>query len=120
MCGKYNKDVCAYSDFIPSHLSFNLPSLIYLKDFIANQYPWVWLLWLFSQTWITIHIWSNNNEKLDSTEKLFLRPMYDAFFIDQSIALNRRRAPGITLKAMEDGRYNSFKTLMKFSLQTKR
>lgn len=105
MCGNYAKDVCAYSDVIPPYLFFDSPSLIYLKDFISQQYPWIWLFWLFSQTWITIHIWNNNNEKLDSTEKIFLKPMYDAFFIDQSIALNRRRAPGIMIKDVEDGKF---------------
>lgn len=48
-------------------------------------------MWLLSQTWITIHIWTPNCERLEKTEKLFMRPMYDAFLIDQSIALNRRR-----------------------------
>lgn len=102
MCGNYTKDVCKYSNVIPPYLFFNAPSMTYLKDFISQQYPWVWLLWLFSQSWITVHIWSNNNEKLDSTEKLFLKPMYDAYFIDQSVALNRRKLPGITKKDKED------------------
>lgn len=107
MCGNYTKNVCYYSDVIPSYLFFNSPSMTYLRDFISHQYPWVWLLWLFSQTWITLHIWSNINEKLDTTERLFLRPMYDAFFIDQSVAMNRRRAPGITKKVMEDDGKNN-------------
>lgn len=91
MCGKYNRDPCAYVNVIPSYLFFNVPPMSNLTDFISQQYSWVWLLWLLSQAWITIHIWTDNDEKLASTEKLFFRPMYDAFLIDQSIAMNRRR-----------------------------
>lgn len=52
---------------------------------------WVWLLWLLSQTWITIHIWTPKAERLASTEKLFVIPMYNGLLIDQSMALNRKR-----------------------------
>lgn len=55
------------------------------------QYAWVWLLWLLSQTWITLHIWTPKCERLASTEKLFVSPMYNSLLIDQSLALNRRR-----------------------------
>lgn len=91
ICGRYNKDECAYAYLIPEYLFFNVPSLYYLNEFIAHQHSWIWLIWLLSQCWITVHIWTNNNERLASTEKLFFRPMYDAFLIDQSIAQNRRK-----------------------------
>lgn len=54
------------------------------------QYAWVWLLWLLSQTWVTLHIWTPKCERLATTEKLFVRPMYDSLLIDQSLGLNRR------------------------------
>ena len=56
-----------------------------------SQYAWVWLFWLLSQTWITLHIWTPKCERLASTEKLFVTPMYNSLLIDQSVALNRRR-----------------------------
>lgn len=62
-----------------------------LSDFITRQMAWVWLLWLLSQTWITIHIWTPKAERLASTEKLFVIPMYNGLLIDQSMALNRKR-----------------------------
>lgn len=62
-----------------------------LGDFITRQMAWVWLLWLLSQTWITIHIWTPKAERLASTEKLFVLPMYNGLLIDQSMALNRKR-----------------------------
>ncbi|XP_057669819.1 chitin synthase chs-2-like [Diorhabda carinulata] len=91
MCGMYNRNECAYVDSIPAYLFFNTPSLTYLEDFVGHQYAWIWLIWLLSQTWITLHNWSNNHDKLVSTEKLFFKPMYDAFLIDQSVAMNRRK-----------------------------
>ncbi|KAG6465776.1 hypothetical protein O3G_MSEX015383, partial [Manduca sexta] len=60
-------------------------------DFISRQMAWIWLLWLLSQTWITIHIWTPKAERLASTEKLYVLPMYNGLLIDQSMALNRKR-----------------------------
>lgn len=65
------------------------------------QYAWIWLLWLLSQTWITLHIWTPKCERLASTEKLFVSPMYNSLIIDQSLALNRRRDDDPDLKADE-------------------
>ena len=63
----------------------------FLNDFISNQHAWIWLIWLLSQTWVTLHIWSPQNERLASTEKLFVTPMYIGLLIDQSLCMNRRR-----------------------------
>ncbi|CAG9760021.1 unnamed protein product [Ceutorhynchus assimilis] len=90
VCGYYAKDECAYYNTIPPYLFFNSPPLLYLEDFVGHQYAWLWLVWLLSQIWITRHIWINKNSKLSSTEQLFMRPMYDSFLIDQSLAMNRR------------------------------
>lgn len=38
-----------------------------------------------------MHIWSPSSERLARTERLYVKPVYDAFLIDQSLALNRRR-----------------------------
>lgn len=70
---------------------FIVVSVFTLSDFISRQMAWVWLLWLLSQTWITIHIWTPKAERLASTEKLFVLPMYNGLLIDQSMALNRKR-----------------------------
>ncbi|CAA9997012.1 unnamed protein product [Nesidiocoris tenuis] len=56
-----------------------------------TEHAWIWLLWLLSQTWITLHIWTPKCERLATTEKLFVLPMYDSLLIDQSLGLNRRR-----------------------------
>lgn len=90
LCGLRNGDPCFFHDTFPSYLFFESPPVYFLNDFISRQHAWVWLLWLLSQTWITIHIWTPKCERLASTEKLFVSPMYNAFLIDQSMALNRR------------------------------
>lgn len=61
-----------------------------LEKFISQEMAWVWLLWLLSQTWITLHIWTPKCERLASTEKLFVIPMYNSLLIDQSLGMNRR------------------------------
>ncbi|CAH1276161.1 unnamed protein product [Diabrotica balteata] len=86
----------------PAYLFFNTPTMSRLEDFIGHQYSWIWFLWLLSQTWITIHIWSNDHEKLMSTEQLLRKPMYDAFLIDQSLAMNRRREHDRLIKIGEN------------------
>ncbi|KAF5283180.1 hypothetical protein FQR65_LT02692 [Abscondita terminalis] len=91
ICGVHNGNPCVFDPSIPHYLFFNNPPMYFLKDFIASQHVWVWVLWLLSQTWITIHLWYPKCENLAKTEKLYVKPMYDAFLIDQSIALNRRR-----------------------------
>ncbi|GBM44934.1 Chitin synthase chs-2 [Araneus ventricosus] len=50
-----------------------------------------WIFWLLSQVLITIHLWNPQCERMASTNKLFVNPMYCSALIDQSLALNRRR-----------------------------
>ncbi|XP_045760492.1 chitin synthase chs-2 isoform X2 [Maniola jurtina] len=90
-CGLRNGDNCIFHGTIPDYLFFESPPVFSLGDFITRQMAWIWLLWLLSQTWITIHIWTPKAERLASTEKLFILPMYNGLLIDQSMALNRKR-----------------------------
>ncbi|KAK9707881.1 hypothetical protein QE152_g27556 [Popillia japonica] len=90
-CGLRNGDPCFFHDTIPPYLFFESPPEYFLNDFISHQHAWAWLLWLLSQTWITLHIWTPKCERLARTEKLFIIPMYDGVLIDQSLAMNRRR-----------------------------
>ncbi|RVE50442.1 hypothetical protein evm_004867 [Chilo suppressalis] len=90
-CGLRKGDTCFFHGTVPDYLFFESPPVFTLSDFITRQMAWVWLLWLLSQTWITIHIWTPKAERLASTEKLFVIPMYNGLLIDQSMALNRKR-----------------------------
>ncbi|XP_076291295.1 hyaluronan synthase-like protein kkv isoform X2 [Lasioglossum baleicum] len=90
-CGLRNDDPCIFSGTIPDYLFYESPPSHLLNDFVSKQYAWVWLLWLLSQTWITLHVWTPKCERLAATEKLFVMPMYDSLLIDQSMGLNRKR-----------------------------
>eukprot|EP00092_Neocalanus_flemingeri_P023256 GFUD01025217.1.p1 GENE.GFUD01025217.1~~GFUD01025217.1.p1 ORF type:complete len:1610 (-),score=293.97 GFUD01025217.1:361-5190(-) len=90
-CGLRNGDPCFFKGSIPDYLYWTCPNGDFLNDFISNDHAWIWLIWLLSQTWVTLHIWSPQCERLASTEKLFVTPMYVSLLIDQSLCLNRRR-----------------------------
>ncbi|XP_078047479.1 hyaluronan synthase-like protein kkv isoform X3 [Augochlora pura] len=90
-CGLRNGDPCFFHGTIPDYLFYESPPVYFLNDFVSKQYAWVWLLWLLSQTWITLHVWTPKCERLAATEKLFVVPMYDSLLIDQSMGLNRKR-----------------------------
>nr|USH46112.1 chitin synthase chs-2 [Androctonus crassicauda] len=90
-CGVRMEDYCFFDDLLPKYLFWTCPQGDFFQDFVTNQYAWMWLLWLLSQTWIAVHIWMPKCERLASTEKLFVNPMYCGALIDQSVALNRRR-----------------------------
>lgn len=91
LCGLREEDVCAFHNFIPDYLFFKIPPVHLMETYVREDYAWIWLLWLFSQTWITKHIWSPKNDRNASTEKLFVAPLYSSLLIDQCIAMNRRR-----------------------------
>ncbi|XP_058825614.1 chitin synthase chs-2-like [Topomyia yanbarensis] len=90
-CGLREADVCAFNDVLPDYLFFRMPPIYYLFDYVINEFSWLWLLWLLSQTWITRHLWMPKSDRNASTEKLFVTPMYISLLVDQSIAMNRRR-----------------------------
>lgn len=90
-CGIRNGDPCFFHGTIPDYLFFESPPVFRINDFATREMAWAWLLWLLSQTWITLHIWTPKCERLATTEKLFVSPMYSGLLIDQSMALNRRR-----------------------------
>jgi chitin synthase len=90
-CGIRNGDPCFFHGTIPDYLFFESPPVFLISDFATRQMAWAWLLWLLSQTWISLHIWTPKCERLASTEKLFVTPMYSGLLVDQSMAMNRRR-----------------------------
>jgi len=99
-CGIRTEDVCAFTS-MPGYMFWECENGDILTGFLKDDYAWVWLLWLLSQTWITLHIWTPKCERLASTEKLFVSPMYNCLMIDQSLALNRRRDDDPEVKAEE-------------------
>ena len=100
-CGLRDGDACVLKGTIPDYLYWQCPGTDFLNDFNSNWHTRIWLVWLLSQTWVTIHIWSPQNERLDSTEKLFVTPLYLGLLIDQSLCMNRRRDDKGEVKAEE-------------------
>lgn len=92
-CGIHFENKCRLSDFlIPKYLFWHCSDEPFLRDEpFFNIHAFMWLAWLLSQTWISIHIWTPKCERLATTEKLFVNPMYTSVLIDQSLAFNRRR-----------------------------
>jgi len=91
-CGLRNADACFFKNSIPDYLYWNCYGYAdIMQEFIWEEHAWIWLIWLLSQTWISLHIWTPQCERLASTEKLFVTPMYCSLLIDQSLCLNRRR-----------------------------
>ncbi|XP_047545351.1 chitin synthase chs-2-like [Vanessa atalanta] len=91
LCGLRNADPCAFRYTIPDYLFFEIPPVYFLKDYIGREMTWVWLLWLISQSWITMYTWLPKCERLASTDKLFAKAWYSGPLIDQSLLLNRTR-----------------------------
>ncbi|KAK3873993.1 hypothetical protein Pcinc_021038 [Petrolisthes cinctipes] len=90
MCGVRINNVCALI-VMPTYLFWECKNYDILDGFLTDEFAWVWLFWILSQIWITFHLWMPKHERLASTEKLFVTPMYNSILIDQSLALNRRR-----------------------------
>ena len=100
-CGLRDGDACVLEGSLPDYLYWRCPGTDFLNDFNFNQHAWIWLVWFLSQTWVTIHIWSPQNERLASREKLFVTPLYLGLLIDQSLCMNRRRDDEGEVKAEE-------------------
>lgn len=91
VCALRKRDSCVFHGFLPDYAFFDAPTNIdSLTDLLDHWYPWIWLLTLSSQAWLTIHIWSPHSERLAATERIFVVPTYDSLVIDQAIALNRQ------------------------------
>ncbi|XP_076345619.1 LOW QUALITY PROTEIN: chitin synthase chs-2-like [Tachypleus tridentatus] len=100
-CGIRTENECVYENILPKYLFWTCPEGEFFQDFVSKQHAWIWLMWLLSQAWIAVHIWTPKCERLASTEKLFVNPMYIGVLVDQSVALNRRRDDIAEIKSSE-------------------
>ncbi|OQR69615.1 hypothetical protein BIW11_04333 [Tropilaelaps mercedesae] len=100
-CGIRFEDVCFFEGWLPKYLFWKCPTGDFFQDFFTSQHTWLWLICLLSQTWIAVHILTPKSDRLSSTEKLFVCPMYVGTLIDQSLAFNRRRDDEGELKSDE-------------------
>jgi chitin synthase len=96
-CDMHLSDTCALAHALPRHLFWTCPSEPGNGSFISIENV-LWIVWIMSQIWICIHICRPRCERLATTEKLFINPMYCSAFIDQSMMMNRRRDDLIVFK----------------------
>lgn len=90
LCAARNKDRCAFRKITPDYLFFEESLFKSWDEFLSSWYVWFWLIWLISQIWITMHLWTTENERLALAERIFSTITYDSLMIDQCLALNRK------------------------------
>uniref|UniRef100_A0A914D222 Calponin-homology (CH) domain-containing protein n=1 Tax=Acrobeloides nanus TaxID=290746 RepID=A0A914D222_9BILA len=117
-CEQRMKDPCHMTGILTKELFWQCPAeSIGMWDFYFWMSPqtWIWLTWLVSQLWVTIHLWTPKHERLARSEKyalnykksnywvvpvrLFILSYYNGAFVDQSLAFNRRRDDKAKIKA---------------------
>lgn len=103
LCGLRADNPCYFHNGIPDYLFFNGPPVFNFLDYLVDEWIWISVIWLFSQMWVTRHVWYPKAEQNAATEHLFVIPYYESLVIDQSLALNRRRDDNeIKLKDLSD------------------
>lgn len=99
-CAMRAKDPCHFTNFLTVELFWQCnDTYSTIGDFLLKPQTWIWLCWLASQFWTTIHLWNPEHERLAKSEKLFILPYYIGAFVDQSLAFNRRRDDKAKIKA---------------------
>ncbi|XP_011874477.1 PREDICTED: uncharacterized protein LOC105565685 isoform X2 [Vollenhovia emeryi] len=91
LCAARHENICAFHNVTPDYLFFEEFLFANWKEFLSSWYIWlIWLIWLMSQIWISMHLWTTDNERLALAERIFSTSTYDSLMIDQCLALNRR------------------------------
>lgn len=94
LCTARNQDPCAFHGvaFLLDYLFFRESVFKNWGEFFTNDkwYVWLWPIWMISQLWITMHLWTTQNERLALAERIFSIITYDSLMIDQCLAMNRR------------------------------
>ncbi|XP_012227030.2 chitin synthase chs-2-like isoform X2 [Linepithema humile] len=94
LCTARNEDVCAFRDVIAFPDCFFFGETVFKNwgELFTNDtwYIWFWPMWMISQLWITMHLWTTENERLALADRIFSTITYDSLMIDQCLAMNRR------------------------------
>jgi chitin synthase len=96
MCARRRGDACYMTEAMTKELFWKCDD--FGKDtseFISSPQTWIWLCWLASQIWITVHLWRPRHERLARSEKypLLCTKFFQTF---HSILLQRRFRRSIT------------------------
>ena len=87
------EDPCLFNAAHMSHIFFQCPDNDY-GSWFGTEGAFYWCLWFLSSLWICSHIWQPKSQRLASTEQMFGTPYYSGLFLEQDIALNRRKDSG--------------------------
>ena len=101
-CEKRKSDACHMTSILTKELFWKCkddPVSPFNWEFWIEPQTWIWLAWLASQIWITVHLWTPKHERLARSEKLFILSYNNAIFVDQSLAFNRRRDDKAKIRA---------------------
>lgn len=58
LCGLRQANICYFHNLLPDYTFFKTPSNEFLFVYIFKYFAWIWIFWLFSQTYVTRHLWS--------------------------------------------------------------
>ncbi|CAD5215711.1 unnamed protein product [Bursaphelenchus xylophilus] len=101
-CERRAQDPCYMSNLFSKELFWQCDvsdTSIWSYAFWSRPQTYIWLGWLLSQIWVCIHLWNPKHERLAKSERLFVLTYYNNFFLDQSLAFNRRRDDKAKIKA---------------------
>uniref|UniRef100_A0A5S6QWL1 chitin synthase n=1 Tax=Trichuris muris TaxID=70415 RepID=A0A5S6QWL1_TRIMR len=92
---------CSFANFLSDKFFWNFDYGDVLTGLVKKRFAWLWLFWFLGYLWIISHLFTEHIRRLNKTDTLFVMPMYLGCFIDQSLALNRRRQSAIRIKTEE-------------------
>ncbi|VDN55363.1 unnamed protein product [Dracunculus medinensis] len=117
-CLKRRLDSCHATYFLTKELFWKCNEEFSTSfEFITLPQTLLWFSTFLCQLWVTIYLWKPQNERLATNEKLFVLPYYESYFIDQSLALNRRRDDKVKLQAESLNGDDSYTTEVNGSVQ---
>ena len=88
-CSMYLNNSCHYSDSFPAYIFWQCSNMDLMNDGSLQINALLWLLWLLSQIWLSFHVFTSSCAKCDrlaSTDKLFLKPVYESLILGKLIS----------------------------------
>ncbi|KHJ45931.1 Chitin synthase [Trichuris suis] len=92
---------CSFATYLTDKFFWNFDYGDVMSGLIKKRFAWLWIFWFLGYLWIVSHIFTEHIRRLNKTDTLFVMPMYLGCFVDQSLALNRRRQSPVRIKTEE-------------------
>lgn len=76
-CNNRKADLCNMALFLPKEVFWNCNSSNDINEIEFDLFQWhfwnlqilIWIVWLLSQTWITLHLWIPGQDRLARSEE---------------------------------------------------